>query len=396
VDRCTLALTRIAGAVLVAIVAGFTQVAHADEGSSTPACKRARSLGIYTGILTPGPLNAITDVRGVKVGHVTLIEGKRTHTGVTVILPHSGNLHAEKVPAGVVVGNGYGKFAGTTQIEELGEIESPIVLTNTLSIGAGVEGAVRWTLAQPGNEQVRSVNAVVGETNDGFLNDIRALTVRPQDVVRAIEASAGGPVTEGAVGAGAGTVAFGFKGGIGTSSRRASTPQGPYTVGVLVQTNFGGILTIAGAPVGHELGEKYLPEELALAKADGSVIVVIATDAPVLDRNLERMARRAFIGLGRTGATMTNGSGDYAVAFSAAQSLRRLRDGREAAPANEIRNSDMSPLFLAVIEATEEAVYNSLFCASRVDGHQGSVEALPRGRVIEILRRHDLLRRPFT
>lgn len=361
------------------------------KASDSPTCARARDLGINAGILSPGALNAITDVTGVAVGHVTLKDRTSVHTGVTAILPHQGNLHAEKVPAGVAVGNGYGKFAGSTQIVELGEIESPIVLTNTLGIGAGVEGAVQWTLDQPGNEQVRSANVVVGETNDGFLNDIRALTVRPTHVMQAIKAASVGPVSEGAVGAGTGTVAFGYKGGIGTSSRRVNTTQGKYTVGVLVQTNFGGLLTIAGAPVGRELGGAYLPEELALAKADGSVIIVIATDAPILDRNLERMARRAFLGLGRTGATMTNGSGDYALAFSTAPSLRRLRDVKAPPVATELRNDDMSPLFLAVIEATEEAVYNSLFCATRVIGHRGTVEALPRERVIEIVRKHSLL-----
>ncbi|HEX4241767.1 MAG TPA: P1 family peptidase [Steroidobacteraceae bacterium] len=342
--------------------------------------------------MSPGPLNAITDVPGVLVGQVTLIDGSDIRTGVTAILPHGGNIHSQKVPAGFAVGNGYGKFAGSTQIEELGEIESPVVLTNTLAVGAAMEGVVRWTLRQPGNERVRSVNAVVGETNDGILNDIRALAVRPEHVLRALEAAAGGPVAEGSVGAGTGTQAFGWKGGIGTSSRRVPLAGEEYCVGALVQTNFGGILSIAGAPVGRALGGKELPDESLLLGADGSIVIVIATDAPLSDRNLSRMARRAFLGLGRTGSPMTNGSGDYSVAFSTAPSVRRCRaaTARTASTA-EIANDAMSYLFLAVVEATEEAIYNALFCARGMSGHRGTLDALPRERALEILRHHRLL-----
>lgn len=349
---------------------------------------RARDLGIAPGVLAPGPSNSITDIDGVLVGQVTLIDGTDIRTGVTAIRPHRGNLHAERVPAGVAVGNGYGKIAGSTQIEELGEIEAPILLTNTMAVAAAIEGSVRWTLDQPGNSEVRSVNAVVGETNDGLLNDIRRFSVRPEHVRFALESATAGPVQEGSVGAGTGTQAFGWKGGIGTSSRRAPTSLQTYTVGVLVQTNFGGVLSIAGAPVGQALGGNFLLDDLLRINGDGSVNVIIATDAPVSDRNLSRLAKRAFLGLGRTGSPMTNGSGDYAVAFSTAPSVRRIRGGRACAVLEELVNSEMSPLFLAVVEATEEAVYNALFCATTIAGHRGVLHSLPREDVLEILRKH--------
>ena len=291
---------------------------------------RAREAGIEIGILPPGPLNAITDVAGVRVGHVTLNEGRSVRTGVTAILPHGGNLYQDKVPAGFAVGNGYGKFMGSTQILELGEIETPILLTNTLNVPEAASGIVDWTLRQPGNEEVRSVNAIVGETNDGYLNDIRARHVTRDHALAAIAAAEAGPVAEGSVGAGTGTIAFGWKGGIGTSSRRLRRALGGWTVGVLVQTNYGGVLDVAGVPVGRALGQYMLRDELQAASGDGSVIIVIATDAPLSDRNLERLARRAFLGIGRTGSPITNGSGDYAIAFSTHDGVRRTAARRNA------------------------------------------------------------------
>jgi D-aminopeptidase len=349
---------------------------------------RAREAGITFGILQPGPLNAITDVEGVQVGHVTLVQGTTVHTGVTAILPHAGNLYQDKVPAGFAVGNAYGKFMGSTQIKELGEIETPILLTNTLNVPEAAAGAIEWTLRQPGNEQVRSVNAVVGETNDGFLNDIRGRHVTSAHAVQAIGAAKVGPVEEGAVGAGTGTVAFDWKGGIGTSSRRLPKSLGGWTLGVLVQTNFGGVLTVAGVPVGQALGRYYLKSELDKANADGSVIIVMATDAPLSDRNLERLARRGFSGIARTGSPMTNGSGDYALAFSTSPDVRRTAE-RRAKPSlvTDLPNEQMSPLFEAAVEATEEAVINSLFAATPVDGMQGHVDALPVDHVVKLYRR---------
>ena len=349
---------------------------------------RAREAGISFGILAPGSLNAITDVAGVKVGQVTLIEGANIRTGVTAILPHGGNLYQDKVPAGFAVGNAYGKFMGSTQIKELGEIETPIVLTNTLNVPEAAAGVIEWTLRQPGNQDVRSVNAIVGETNDGYLNDIRARRVRPADAVAAIEAARDGPVREGAVGAGTGTVAFDWKGGIGTSSRKLPQSLGGYTVGVLVQTNYGGVLQVAGVPVGQALGRYFLKTELDKAKADGSVIIVLATDAPLSDRNLERLARRAFLGIARTGSPMTNGSGDFSVAFSTSPEVSRTAD-RRAHPAAivDLPNDQMSPLFEAAVEATEEAVINSLFAATSIDGSGHHVDALPVDQVIKLYRR---------
>jgi D-aminopeptidase len=357
-------------------------------GQATERQPRARQAGITFGILPAGPLNAITDVAGVKVGHVTFVEGKSIRTGVTAIVPHGGNLYQDKVPAGFAVGNAYGKFMGSTQVEELGEIETPVLLTNTLNVPEAAAGIVDWTLRQPGNAEVRSVNAVVGETNDGFLNDIRARRVRPADAVAAIESAGSGPVPEGAVGAGTGTIAFDWKGGIGTSSRRLPEAWGGWTVGVLVQSNYGGVLTVAGVPVGQALGQYMLKDELAKASGDGSVIVVIATDAPLSDRNLERLARRAFLGIGRTGSPMTNGSGDYAIAFSTNPDVRRTPE-RRAKPSTiaELPNDQMTPLFEAAVEATEEAVVNSMFAATTMEGHRGRIEALPTDKVIQLYRR---------
>jgi D-aminopeptidase len=347
----------------------------------------AREAGIRIGILSPGPLNAITDVAGVRVGHVTLREGKSVNTGVTAILPHGGNLYQDKVPAGFAVGNGYGKFMGSTQIEELGEIESPILLTNTMSVPEAAAGAIEWTIRQPGNEEVRSVNAVVGETNDGTLNDIRARRVTKEHAIAAIGAAREGAVEEGSVGAGRGTVAFGWKGGIGTSSRRLQANIGGHTVGVLVQSNYGGVLTVDGVRVGEALGHYMLKDELSRSGGDGSVIIVIATDAPLSDRNLERLARRAFLALGRTGSPMTNGSGDYAVAFSTNEAVRRTESRRSAATAYpDVPNDHITPLFQAVVEATEEAVLNSMFRAETVDGHMRRIEALPVADVVRLHR----------
>lgn len=335
---------------------------------------RLRDLGITIGVFDPGPLNAITDVRGVRVGHRTVIEGERIRTGVTAIVPHEGNVFQDKTPAAVVVGNGFGKLMGTTQIVELGEIETPILLTNTLAVAQVAEGTVRWTLAQPGNEGVQSVNAVVGETNDGRLNDIRARTITYQHAIEAIEQAKSGAVAEGVVGAGTGTVAFGLKGGIGTSSRRLR--DGNYTVGVLVQTNFGGLLTIAGVPVWKQLGLNPFAPQPQTANA-GSIMIVVATDAPLSDRNLERLARRALVGLSRTGATIANGSGDYVIAFSTAQEVRRTPERRSSiATFPELPNEAMTPLFQAVAEATEEAIVNSLLQARATRSALSSVEAL--------------------
>ena len=354
--------------------------------TAATAGPRAREAGIEIGVLAPGPLNAITDVAGVRVGHVTLIEGRTIRTGVTAVLAHPGNLYQDKVPAGFAVANGYGKFMGSTQIAELGEIETPILLTNTLNVPEAAAAIVDWTLRQPGNEEVRSVNAVVGETNDGFLNDIRGRPVTRDHGLAAIAAAREGPVEEGSVGAGTGTVAFGWKGGIGTSSRRLPARLGGWTVGVLVQANYGGVLSIDGPPVGQALGRYYLRDEVQAASGDGSVIIVIATDAPLSDRNLERLARRAFLGIGRTGSPITNGSGDYAVAFSTHAGVRRTPARRNAqSEFAELPNEQVSPLFEAVVEATEEAVINALFAAETMEGHRGRIEALP---VDEVLRLH--------
>ncbi|HEX3251832.1 MAG TPA: P1 family peptidase [Pyrinomonadaceae bacterium] len=367
------------------------------SSANTQNRPRARELGIKVGVLPAGTLNAITDVDGVLVGYTTIVRGDNIRTGVTAILPHGGNLFREKVPGAVFVGNGFGKLAGSTQVNELGEIETPILLTSTLSVPRVADFLLDYMLSLPGNEDVQSINPVVAETNDGYLNDIRGRHITREDVVAAIKGAKSGAVTEGCVGAGTGTVAFGFKGGIGTSSRKLPQSLGGFTVGVLVQTNFGGVLTINGAPVGQELGRYYLKDELATPPAtpDGSVIIVIATDAPVDARNLNRLAARAMMGLARTGAAASNGSGDYAVAFSTAADVRLkpLGQSERNAPRSQktLANDAMSPLFLAVIEATEEAIYNSLFKATTTIGRGHTVEALPLDRTVEILRRHGLI-----
>ena len=361
---------------------------------------RARESGVVVGILPTGPLNAITDVDGVLVGHTTIIRGDNVRTGVTAILPHGGNLFREKVPGAVFVGNGFGKLAGSTQVNELGEIETPILLTSTLSVPRVADFLIDYMLALPGNEDVQSINPLVAETNDGYLNDIRGRHIARDDVFSAIRNAKGGAVAEGSVGAGTGTVAFGFKGGIGTSSRKLPARLGGFTLGVLVQSNFGGVLTINGAPVGRELGRYYLKDELAERatekqnQPDGSIIIVIATDAPLDARNLNRLAARAMMGLARTGAGGSNGSGDYAIAFSTATDvrIRSLSQIERNAPRSvkTLGNDDVSPLFLAVIEATEEAIYNSLFRATTTTGRGKTVEALPLDRTLEILRKHGL------
>ncbi len=357
------------------------------DGASRP---RTREAGLRIGDLEPGPLDAITDVAGVLVGHRTLVRGDSVRTGVTAVLPHGGDLFRLKVPAAAWVGNGFGKAAGLTQVRELGEIETPIVLTNTLAVGTAVTAVVRRTLARPGHGDVRSVNAVVGETNDGWLDDIRSLPVTEADVLAAIEAARDGPVPEGAVGAGTGTVALGYKAGIGTASRLVPTPAGTWTVGVLVQANFGGELRVAGLPVGMLLGGD--GEEGGSGPGDdGSCMVVVATDAPLSPRNLERLARRALLGLGRAGGIMSNGSGDYVIAFSTAY---RIPHGAEAVvPVPPLLpNGAMTPLFAAVVEATEESVLNSLFRAGTVRGRAGHVApGLPLTRVLAGCRRHGLL-----
>ncbi|HZI61686.1 MAG TPA: P1 family peptidase [Pyrinomonadaceae bacterium] len=366
---------------------------------------RAREAGVKVGVLPTGALNAITDVQGVLVGHTTLIRGDNIRTGVTAILPHNGNLFREKVPGAVFVGNGFGKLAGSTQVNELGEIETPILLTSTLAVPRVADYLIDYMLALPGNEQVQSINPLVAETNDGYLNDIRGRHISRDDVFAAIKGAKTGAVEEGSVGAGTGTVAFGFKGGIGTASRKVPVRFGGYTVGVLVQSNFGGVLTINGAPVGKELGRYYLKDELnppatQPSTPDGSVIMVVATDAPLDARNLRRLASRAMIGMGRTGGSASNGSGDYVIAFSTANEVRiRLANQRETSqrdtsPTSDLKtvtNDAMSPLFLAVIEATEEAIYNSMFRATTISGRGRTVEALPMDRMLEILRKHGLL-----
>ncbi|EMD83297.1 P1 family peptidase [Pacificimonas flava] len=346
--------------------------------ASTPApAQRAREAGVVIGILDPGPLNAITDVDGVQVGHVTIREGRDINTGVTAILPHDGNPFRSRVPAGFVAFNAFGKFIGSTQVVELGEIETPILLTNTLNVAEAAAAAVEWTLDQPGNEAVRSVNAVVGETNDGFLNDIRRRRVTIADARRAIENAKGGRVEEGAVGAGTGTISFGFKSGIGTASRKLPDSLGGWTLGVLVQANYGGVLDIAGVPVGVRLGQYEFKDDVDRGTADGSVVIVVATDAPLSDRNLRRVAERAFIGIGRTGSSFSNGSGDYAIAFSTSMDVRRERDEGRIAQIGDLSNAAMTPLFQAAAEATEEAAINALFAGETVAGHRGTAERLP-------------------
>lgn len=347
--------------------------------------KRMRDYGITTGVFKTGKNNAITDVPGVTVGHVTCIVGDDIRTGVTAIVPHQGNIYQQKVPAGFFAGNAYGKLAGSTQLMELGNIETPVILTNTLNVAEGISGLVEYTLKQPGNENVKSVNAVVGETNDGELNDIRARHITKEMVIEAIEKAKEGPVEEGAVGAGTGTVAFGFKGGIGTASRVLPMSLGGYTVGVIVQSNYGGVLEIAGVPVGQLLESYYLRENV-MQDADGSCMMVVITDAPVDSRNLERMAKRAMMGLAKTGGIASNGSGDYVIALSVNKE-NLVTDDKPFYESKVLKNDDMSPLFLATIEATAEALWNSLFAAKEVKGYKGNiVKPIPVERIVKLIK----------
>jgi D-aminopeptidase len=357
--------------------------------AAVPAARpRAREFGIKIGILSPGPLNAITDVGNVKVGQVTLIEGTDVRTGVTAILPHGGNIFQDKVPAAIAVANGFGKITGFTQVEELGTIETPIVLTNTLSVPTAADALIDYTLSEAGNEKVESVNPVVGETNDGWLNDIRGRHIRKEHVLEAVRKAVPGPVEEGSVGAGTGTVCFDFKGGIGTSSRHLPASSGGWTVGVLVQSNFGGILTINGVPAGARLGAYFMKKEIE-GKADGSCLIVVATDAPIDARNLKRLARRALLGIPRTGGFYSNGSGDYAIAFSTAESVRvPHQSASPVQPVPGLRNEAMSPLFLAAAEAAEEAILDSMFKSDGTKGKDGRfVEGLPLDKLKAILGR---------
>lgn len=368
---------------------------HVSADEPVGGRPRAGDIGLVIGVLPPGPLNAITDVAGVRVGHKTLIEGDSIRTGVTAIVPHGGNLFREKVPAAIVVGNGFGKLVGSTQVDELGTLETPIVLTNTLSVFTAADALITYTLAQPGNEEVGSINPVVGETNDGYLNDIRARRVRAEDVLEAIRAAQGGPVAEGCVGAGTGTRCLGWKGGVGTASRRLPEKLGGHTLGALVQTNFGGILTVDGVPVGEELGRYYLEGcRRDPAGEGGSCMIVVATDAPLDARQLERLAKRALLGLGAVGSPMTHGSGDYVIAFSTAPELRvRNEAGGKTITRNVLCDRRLSPLFQAAREATEEAILNSLLRATEVTGYQGhDAQAVPVDRLVEICRRHGAIR----
>lgn len=364
---------------------------------------RAREIGVEVGIFSPGPLNAITDVAGVRVGHSTIVQGDSVRTGITAILPHAGNPYLDRVPAAIYVGNGFGKLLGITQVEALGELETPVLLTCTLCVWRAADAMVEWLLGQPGMEDVRSINPVVGETNDGTLNDIRSRPIAAADVVEALAGASGGEVEEGSVGAGAGTIAFGWKGGIGTSSRILPPSLGGYTVGVLVQSNYGGVLTINGAPVGRELGRYAFQGEVESAsrgsaaneeafaeRGDGSIMIVVATDAPLGARNLHRVASRAMVGLARTGSSMSNGSGDYVIAFSTAEQVRRGY-GESRRSIEDLPNDRTSPLFQAVAEATEEAIYNSLFKATTATSRGVTIDALPLDQTLEILRRYQAL-----
>jgi D-aminopeptidase len=382
----------------IASVVTLLAVVACGQTASPEKRPRAPELGIKVGVLPSGRLDAITDVDGVKVGQSTIVRGDDIRTGVTAIVPHSGNLYREKVPGAIFVGNGYGKLTGSTQVDELGEIEGPVLLTNTTSVPQVADALTSYMIGLPGNEDVLSFNPVVGETNDGFLNDIRGRHVSQADVFAAIQNAKPGAVEEGAVGAGTGTVAFGWKGGIGTASRQLPATLGGYTVGVLVQTNFGGVLTIAGAPVGQELGQYYLRKELQQAgsgsgKPDGSCMIVVATDAPMDGHELKRLAARTMLGLARTGSSASNGSGDYAIAFSTATQNRiRTADKSLTRHTEVVTHDEMSPLFEAAIEATEEAIYNSMLKATTTTGNGHTVEALPIDKVGEILTRHGVVR----
>jgi D-aminopeptidase len=383
----------------LSLISILTAVVAAAQLTAQEARPRARDIGLAPGVFTPGAKNAITDVSGVSVGHSTIVQGDNIRTGVTVIVPHQGNVFQDKVPGAVFVGNAFGKLAGSTQVDELGTIETPIGLTNTLSVGAVMDGLVRWTLDQAGNDNVRSVNALVGETNDGGLNDIRGQHVRPQHVLDALKAANTGSVEEGSVGAGTGTQAFGWKGGIGTSSRKLDARYGGYTVGVLVQSNYGGVLMMDGAPVGKILGRySYQPKPLVTTpgsrlpvpedRGDGSCMIVVATDAPLDARDLKRLAARAVYGLARTGSSFSNGSGEFAIAFSTATDLRTKFGSSTPAPRTLLPTDGVSPLFQAALEATEEAVYNSLLKATTVTSRHGKADAIPADRIKEILARY--------
>ena len=350
---------------------------------------RARDLGVKPGVFPTGRNNAITDVVGVRVGHATLVQGDSVRTGVTAILPHEGNLFLDRVPAALHVGNGFGKLLGATQLAELGELESPILLTCTLCVWNAADALVGWMLEQPGMENIRSINPLVAETNDGTLNAIRSRPIGAKDVRAALAAAASGVVLEGSVGAGTGTIAFGWKGGIGTSSRVLPAPLGGWTVGVLVQSNFGGILQVLGAPVGRELGQYAFKRETQAAneRGDGSIVIVVATDAPMSDRNLRRVAARAIMGLSRTGSSASNGSGDYAIAFSTSTRVRRANNAQRLTT-EELGNDEMSGVFEATVEATEEAIYNSLFQATTVSGSGHTAEAIPLDKVRQILAKY--------
>lgn len=367
---------------LVLLYSSAPQITSAQESN-------LREMGVKIGVLEPGALNAITDVKGVMVGHETLILGKDIRTGVTAILPHPGNIFQQKVPAAIYIGNGFGKLAGYSQVEELGNIETPIILTNTLSVPTASAALMEYILNLKGNEEVRSVNPVVGETNDGYLNDIRGMHIEKTHIKQAIKNAESGPVAQGNVGAGTGTVAFGFKGGIGTSSRKLPAKLGGYTVGVLVQTNFGGVLEIAGVPVGKELNKYYLSDTLN-ESPDGSCMIVVATDAPLHARNLKRLAKRAIMGLAKTGGIASNGSGDYVIAFSTAEQLRvPYSPDSHTREVELLSNSAMSPLFMAVIEATEEAIINSLFAAETLEGRDGhQIQAIPKNEIFNLLSKY--------
>ena len=377
----TLAAAAVAGAMLTGAVC-------AQEDSLRP-----REYGIHFGVLQPGQNNAITDVPGVLVGQVNVHDDKKgAHTGVTAILPHGGNLFKEKVPAGIFLANGFGKMTGYPQVKELGNIETPIVLVNTLNVAAGLDGIIDYTFSFKDNDNCRSVNGVVGETNDGGINNIRARFLTGKDVLKAIQSAKSGPVEEGVVGAGSGTKAFGFKGGIGTSSRKLPASMGGYTVGVLVQTNFGGFLTVDGVAVGEKLGG--YPWQKEIECADGSIMMVVGTDAPIDSRNLERVAKRAFMGLAKAGGIASNGSGDFAIAFSTAKENRVPHDNKKLDKLNSVNvaNDDMTPIFMATIEATNEAIINSLFKAHDVTSYKGEViKALPVDKVLDMLRAENKL-----
>jgi D-aminopeptidase len=388
VDPSALALRPRAGVGLQLMLASLILTVVPSAGAQERA--RARALGIAPGVLQPGPRNAITDVPGVRVGHSTVLQGDSVRTGITAILPHAGNLFFDRVPAAIYVGNGFGKLIGSTQVTELGELETPILLTCTLCVWKAADALVAYLLEQPAMAEVRSINPVVGETNDGGLNAIRRRPITPGDVRAALTRTSSESVAEGSVGAGTGTIAFGWKGGIGTSSRRAGAPDTAWMVGVLVQSNFGGDLHIMGVPVGRALGRRGVRVSPA-PQGGGSIMIVVATDAPLFDRNLRRLAARALIGVGRTGSVMDNGSGDYVIAFSTHPDVRRRR-GEPGQPVAELPNDAMSVLFEAVVEATEEAIYNSLFMATTVSSKAGVVESLPIAEVQAILRAHRALR----